>query len=103
MIKTDLKQIREYGEFNDKNVRKNLKVLFEFCDSKGKDFLFKTFGESYSIKDPISWRYKELQEVSPGKFKEYFIWFAEWMIKNDFKSGKCSIKNTGNDIEVNNF
>ena len=50
VIQSDLEQIRKSGEFNGPN----LAVLFEFCGSKGKDYLFKVFGKSYSITSPLS-------------------------------------------------
>ena len=87
IIKSDFKRIRENGRFNNERVRRNLTILFHFCSSKSPDFLLKVFGESYSIKDPLCWRYKS--------GRNYF-WFVEWMKKENMETGKWKIQNIRN-------
>ena len=92
IIKSDFKQIREDGQFNDKYVRINLPILFQYCGSKGDDFLSKVFGQSYSLKDPLCWRFKNGQK---------YCWFVEWMTKEKMETGKWRIKNNTTNFEVN--
>ena len=91
IIKSDFKQIREHGQFNNKHVRKNLPILFQYCGSKGDDFLSKVFGQSCSLKDSLCWRFKNGQKYS---------WFVEWMTKEKMETGKWRIKNNTTNIEV---
>jgi len=91
VIQSDLEQIRKDGKFNDYYVRENLEVLFDFCQSKGTDYLLKVFGKSYSIKSPLGWRFKK---------EKHFKWVAQEMVNRNFKNGKCSIENMGNDLQV---
>jgi len=91
VIQSDLEQIRKDGKLNYSRVRRNLEVLFDFCRSKGTDYLLKVFGKSYSIKSPLGWRFKKAN---------HFKWVAQEMVNRNFKNGKCSIENMGNDFKV---
>ena len=84
VIQNDFKQVRESGNFNDETVRKNLSILYDYCATKDESFMLKIFGQSYSLSNPICWRYKD------GK---YFKWLARTMIEWQFNEGKCFIKN----------
>ena len=90
-IKSDFKKIREGGKFNNETVQINLSILFDHCRSKGDDYLFQIFGQSYSIKDPLCWRYKSGQ---------HYFWFAEWMTKEKMETGKWTIKNNRTHFKV---
>jgi len=92
VIHTDLYQIRKDGRFLwGEYVRPNLTILFDFCGSKGKKYLLKVFGKSYSITSPLSWRFER---------RKHFTWVALEMVNRNFKNGKCSIEHQGNQFQV---
>ena len=64
VLPIDLEQI----PFINLKVQTNREVLYDFCASKGKYYLLKVYGKSYSIKGPLGWRFKR------GK---HFIWLAQ--------------------------
>ena len=72
VLQKDLIKTRELGKLAEKDVQENLLILFQYCKANGADFIPRVFGQSYSIKRPISWRYKDgksyrwLTEFFPG-------------------------------------
>ena len=94
VIQSDLEQISKDGKFNDSTVRTNLQVLFDFCRSKGNDYLLKVFGKSYSITGPLGWRFKK---------GNHFKWVAQEMVNRNFKNGKCFIQHNRWEIMGNEF
>jgi len=89
ILKDDLKQIKDQKEFGYTNIQSNLLTLFNFCKSKNVN-LEECFGKSYSIGNPIAWRFKSGNKNH---------WVAEETQKT-FKVGKVSIENCRNKIKV---
>ena len=85
ILKEDLKQIKDQGEFDNDKIRSNLPTLSNFWKSRN---LEECFGKSYNIGNPIAWRFK-----SGNKYH----WVAE-EIQKTCKIGKASIENCGNNI-----